>query len=78
MVLFTNIKTFIKRNDDYIIKMLNKLNLYINNAILFIDSNPIVQELIQSNKIPIRFIIVLKNILNMLSKLILWVINKIK
>lgn len=78
MVRFTTIKTFIKKNDVYIIKILNKWNVYINKAILFLESNPIFQELIQTNKIPIRFIILSKNILTMLNKLILFIINKIK
>ena len=78
MVYFTVLKNFIKKNDVYIIQRLDKCNLYINKIILFFDSNPIMQELIQSNKISLRFIILSKNILNMLNKLILFIINKMK
>ena len=78
MVYFTVLKKFIKKNDVYIIQRLDKCNLYINKIILFFDSNPIMQELIQSNKISLRFIILSKNILNMLNKLILFIINKMK
>lgn len=77
MVRYRNVKTYIKKNDVYIITILNKLNIYINK-VLFFDTNPIIQELIQSNRIPIRVVLVSKNILNLLSKFIVFIISKLK
>lgn len=78
MVRYRNVKTYIKKNDVYIITILNKLNIYINKVCLFFDTNPIIQELIQSNRIPIRVVLVSKNILNLLSKFIVFIISKLK
>jgi hypothetical protein len=78
MTCHQNLKIYIKKNDVYILSRLNKLHLYINKIVAFFDSNIIVQELIQANKLPIRFVMLLKNILSMFNKLIIFIINKIK
>ena len=78
MVKYRNFKIYVKKNDVYIINVLENINLYIDKTSAFFDSNIIIQELVQANKIPIKFIIFFKHILNIMHKIIIYIINKIK
>lgn len=78
MVKYRNFKIYVKKNDVYIINILQKIHLYIDKTSAFLDSNIIMQELVQANKIPIKFIIFFKNVLNILHKIIIYIIKKIK
>jgi hypothetical protein len=78
MVRERDLKIYFKKHHIYIITNLNKLNYYIDQLIVFFDTNVILRELIQNNKIPLRFVLFFKYILELLNKFIIIIIKFIK
>lgn len=67
LVLLQNLKLYIKKRKHILLKILVLLNEYIVKFINFITHNFIIKELVDRNKIPVKFIYTLKMLLNMLN-----------
>lgn len=72
------IKIYFKQNDLYFLNVLNKLHTYTTKTLTLFNSNLIIQELLQNSRIPIKFLLLFKHVLNGLNELILYIIKQIK
>jgi hypothetical protein len=68
-------KNYLKQHNVYITSNLNKLAYYIDQLIVFFDTNIILRELINNNRIPLKFVLFFKYILEFLNKLITFIIK---
>jgi hypothetical protein len=77
MVERTDFISFIKKNEDKLILILNKLRLKINDLLNLLNNNEL-QEFIYSNRFTIRFVPLLNIILKLTYRFIGYILDIIK